>query len=417
MAPKLSICMPTYNRAHLIERAFASVLRLRALGVDLEVVIGDNASTDDTPATVARLAAQHGFVRPFRNSRNLGSLVNYQLCLRRSRGDYALYLADDDTLVPEAVVHVLRMLDARPDLSMAVLSFQVWDDTEDRGLGAWPNLKEPVVIGRDDFGSAFHLFLNDIVLPEIVVMRRPVIEAIVAEQVDAYYAFTNFAHALSRGNVWLYDRPAYRFHTTTQHSMDSEGWNVAVGSFEEFRAGLEYCLLHMNRATPLTPEQRAAWKARIEVFIQRRMLNAGKRLILRREPRKAVTVLQRLSLWVTDERARAELRELAATALPEACADDVLFLAREGLGARWVALHADQPDDPPFFQIVTAVLAREGLQRIGLGEAVQSGAQERTVVLVQRPDLVPATVAAGFPAPNVLVPSGMIADFHAAFAA
>ncbi len=42
--PKLSICMPTYNRAHLIERAIASVSILH----DLEVIISDNASTDNT---------------------------------------------------------------------------------------------------------------------------------------------------------------------------------------------------------------------------------------------------------------------------------------------------------------------------------------------------------------------------------
>lgn len=409
MSPKLSICMPTYNRSRLLERAVASVGQLRDLGVDLELVISDNASTDDTPAVIAELSRRYPFIRGFRNSRNFGSIINYQLCLRRARGAFALYLADDDTLIVEEVLTVLKTMEARPDLAMAVLSFQFWD--EEKGSGTvWPNLPDPVVIGHNDFAGAFLLLFNDIMLPEIVMMRRRTIDSIVAERLDAYYAHVQFAHGLRDGNVWLHHRPAYRFHMTNQDGMDTAGWNLAVGAFEEYRAGLEYCLLQWHRATPLEAAVLDDYKRQIETYIQRRMLQAAHRLSRRNEHQKAAGILQRLQLWARDPAALAQLRALLERVAPLACAESIAFLAREAFAIEYLAVHNDR-DDPLFAAITAEVLAMTTLSRITLGEAIRQGVQARTLVLAQREDLIPPTAAAGFPLPQIVTPGQMMKEF------
>lgn len=405
--PKLSICMPTYNRAHLIERAIASVSVLHDRGVDLEVIISDNASTDNTQEIVRRISQDFPYIRYFRNSQNFGSLVNYQICLRRSRGNYALYLADDDTLIAEGVLSALEVLDAHPDVLQVVLPFQTWDDREQRASGKWPNLDKPILIGQGDFASSLTLFVNDIVLPEISILRREVVDRIIVEKVDAYYAFTNFSKALSCGAVWLHNRPAYQFHMTNQGEMNTEGWNVAIESIEDFRGGLEYCIYHLDKITPLSPIERDRYKAMIEKHLQSRMLNTSKRLFLKKDYRRSYILLQRLSVLVTEEKQKKEIADLFELVAPLACAQEVAFMAREGFGAVHLALQKDMLD-PTYDQVVSAALEMGGLTLVGIKDAARNGLQEKTVVLVQRPELLDPVLDEGFPRPHIFLYSAML---------
>lgn len=409
MSPKLSICMPTYNRANLLERAVASVQELQDLGINLELVIGDNASTDDTPATISRLSQKYPFIRPFRNSKNLGHLLNFQLCLRRARGEFALYLADDDTLLAEEVLNVVNILDQRADLSAALLSFEMWDDNQGLSTGIWPNFKENATLKKEHFVSALNLFIDDMVLTEFFLMKRVVIDRLIAKRIDAYYSFSQFITCIECGNIWVNRRPAYRFRTNPGVT-DTAGWDVAVSSFDETRAGLERCLLHLQRTTPLSSADREMYQLRIESYMRERMWQASKRMFLRGEYIKAATVFQRLSSWRADEKHMNEINELAKTNAPLACAEEIDFVACEGLNASYIALHNDR-EDAMLATIVTSVLSRGNLQRVGLNEAVRAGIQEKTVVLVQRTELIPATHAASFPLSHILVPEQMMLEF------
>src|SRR5262245_61015968 len=67
-APRLSVIVPTYQRAHLLPRTIAS-LQAQTFG-DFEVLVADDASTDDTPAVLAALAAADPRIKPVRLSRN-----------------------------------------------------------------------------------------------------------------------------------------------------------------------------------------------------------------------------------------------------------------------------------------------------------------------------------------------------------
>ena len=69
MTPLLSICIPTYNHAELLDQALARLTSLPAFASgDVEVVLSDNASTDGTRAVGERYAAAFpGRVNYFRN--------------------------------------------------------------------------------------------------------------------------------------------------------------------------------------------------------------------------------------------------------------------------------------------------------------------------------------------------------------
>jgi hypothetical protein len=96
---KFSIVIPTRSRAQLLRHALAS-----ALGQDFddfEVVVSDNCSTDAT-AEVLRSAA-HPRLRVVRPERPLSMVDHWEFALGQARGEWVLFLCDDDALLPQTL--------------------------------------------------------------------------------------------------------------------------------------------------------------------------------------------------------------------------------------------------------------------------------------------------------------------------
>ena len=113
--PLVTIAIPTRNRAALLARAAASALAQTHPRV--EVLVSDNASTDDTPAELERLERQG--VRVFRQPENLGMVGNWNALLMQARGEYFVNLSDDDYLEPEFAAQLAGALRANPGVSLA----------------------------------------------------------------------------------------------------------------------------------------------------------------------------------------------------------------------------------------------------------------------------------------------------------
>jgi glycosyltransferase involved in cell wall biosynthesis len=95
----VAICIPTFNQAKFLPMAVASALAQRYEG-PLEVWVGDDASTDETPAVLERLRGDHPQLRVYRQPRNVGIAVNVTSLLRRPRADLIVRLDSDDELAP-----------------------------------------------------------------------------------------------------------------------------------------------------------------------------------------------------------------------------------------------------------------------------------------------------------------------------
>jgi hypothetical protein len=108
--PKLSICLPTYNRIADLQYGlgflFPQVAALPAGQV--EVVIVNNASTDDTAEWINTLPVQYAFVRIFHNASNLGFDGNTVKCIEHAQGDYLALLSDDDIYLPGQITALLN---------------------------------------------------------------------------------------------------------------------------------------------------------------------------------------------------------------------------------------------------------------------------------------------------------------------
>jgi glycosyltransferase involved in cell wall biosynthesis len=115
--PRVTVGVPTYNRAESLARALESVLSQTY--ADLELVVSDNASTDGTPATCATFAERDKRVRAVRQPKNVGLTENFNRLLGEATGEFVMVLADDDWLEPTYVETCLGALDADPGLVLA----------------------------------------------------------------------------------------------------------------------------------------------------------------------------------------------------------------------------------------------------------------------------------------------------------
>lgn len=113
--PKISVCIPAYNRAHLIGATVRSVLAQNY--DDYEIVVSDNCSSDDTVEVVRRFGDSR--IKVFRNERNLGMYPNFNRCIERTTGEYIKFLLSDDYFVTrDALATYVRVLDAHPEVGL-----------------------------------------------------------------------------------------------------------------------------------------------------------------------------------------------------------------------------------------------------------------------------------------------------------
>ena len=124
--PAVSVVMPVYNEAAFVEAAVQSVLRQTVS--DLELVIVDNGSTDDSPGALRRISDPR--VRVFRNPRNLGSAAAGNRAVRESRAALIARMDADDIAFPHRLEKQLAAFAAQPKL--ALLGAQV-DHFDARG--------------------------------------------------------------------------------------------------------------------------------------------------------------------------------------------------------------------------------------------------------------------------------------------
>jgi glycosyltransferase involved in cell wall biosynthesis len=116
-APKVSIGMPVYNGSRYVAEAIESILNQTF--TDFELIICDNASTDDTGEICQSYASRDPRIRYVRNERNVGAAPNYNKTFQLARGKYFRWNAHDDIIEPTYLEKLVPVLDNDPGIVLA----------------------------------------------------------------------------------------------------------------------------------------------------------------------------------------------------------------------------------------------------------------------------------------------------------
>jgi hypothetical protein len=125
-APKLSVILPNYNHAEFLPRCVEAVLDQSF--ADLELVVVDDASTDNSRDILADYARRDPRVRVYHNPENRGVIATLNRALDLARADYVFGAASDDYVLPGYFEKAMALFAARPDAGVVVGLAECVDD-------------------------------------------------------------------------------------------------------------------------------------------------------------------------------------------------------------------------------------------------------------------------------------------------
>ncbi len=124
--PEISVIIPTFNRANLLERAVRSVLSQTYR--DFEILVIDDASKDNTQEMVKekfKLEIDAGILRYIRNEKNIERSRTRNKGMEMARGVYIALLDDDDFWLPDHIAMLLDYLNRKPAVGIVYSNFMI----------------------------------------------------------------------------------------------------------------------------------------------------------------------------------------------------------------------------------------------------------------------------------------------------
>lgn len=122
----LSISIPTYNRAELLDKQLAWLAKsIKGFESVCEIIVSDNCSQDHTQKIIKKWESLLTNVtfHNNRNSENIGVMRNIAYCINAATGKYVWTISDDDRISDQAIDYIINSVEKDPDLSLLILNF------------------------------------------------------------------------------------------------------------------------------------------------------------------------------------------------------------------------------------------------------------------------------------------------------
>jgi glycosyltransferase involved in cell wall biosynthesis len=113
-SPLVTIAIPTFNRASWLGDCIAAALAQTYQ--HFEVLVSDNASTDDTALILKRINDQR--LRVVRQPTNIGLIENWNATLAEAKGDYIVFVSDDDRIAPGLLERCMSVVRSQPQIAI-----------------------------------------------------------------------------------------------------------------------------------------------------------------------------------------------------------------------------------------------------------------------------------------------------------
>ncbi|MGB9935607.1 MULTISPECIES: glycosyltransferase family 2 protein [Thermodesulfovibrio] len=156
MNPKVSIIIPTYNRAKFLGKAIESAINQDY--PNKEIIISDNASTDNT-FDVVKQYLNHPEIKYYRNETNIGMVPNWRKALYEyAKGDYAIVLSDDDFFIDNSyITKAINLFKSNENIGLVHANFIIWHQNENYALRTCFNLPK-IIDGKEYFFNSGNLY-------------------------------------------------------------------------------------------------------------------------------------------------------------------------------------------------------------------------------------------------------------------
>ena len=148
--PKVTIGLPVYNGELSLSQSIDSVLKQSF--TDFELIISDNASTDSTLKICEKYLNKDSRITLVKQNKNIGPLWNFYFILEKARGNYFVWLADDDYWHPDFLLENVSVLDNHKNVVCSIGKINPFDKLPKNGIKEesvkYPKLAENYVMNR-----------------------------------------------------------------------------------------------------------------------------------------------------------------------------------------------------------------------------------------------------------------------------
>jgi len=305
MIPQFSICIPSYQRADLLDFCLERLQPLEKCNKPFEIVVSDNASTDHTGDVVRKRQKSMPYLRYVRQDENVGMWKNWKSALWNARSPIILYLGDDDSIICENVIPHVERLQKEPDLVGIYTDSIAWDDEQEIELHRYYRLERPYSFAPEDPLGLVNFLFQRIIYPELGVFRR-----------DTFLrSITEFKHAMPPFHLWMYrhsrlGRVAFDMHAfyretrVLKNRLTRGHWGNMDMSLvyidDHLRITLESTLLMALQDAGMThvpDDQQFKIRQMVERFLHGRTTLEIQRAIAARNWILAMELRRRLALW------------------------------------------------------------------------------------------------------------------------
>lgn len=118
----LSICLPTYNRVYEIERQLKFINSEIGQRLDVEIVVTDNSTNEDTKMIIDAYNKSNDLLRYYKNSKNIGLVNNVIKAVNLCKGEYVWVLGDDDKLEEGVLDYIINNIKKNSDIGVIFLN-------------------------------------------------------------------------------------------------------------------------------------------------------------------------------------------------------------------------------------------------------------------------------------------------------
>lgn len=174
--PAISIGLPVYNGAKHLEAALDSLLNQSFS--DFEIIISDNASTDDTQSICERYASRDSRIKYFRQIENIGAPGNFRFVYEQAGSQLFKWMAHDDWVDPDWLSVLVPVAISRKAIVFGYLQMITYDgakmdhkgngrEMEFAGASLWRQLayaNEPANLGKANI--IYGIFPREVVTPD-----------------------------------------------------------------------------------------------------------------------------------------------------------------------------------------------------------------------------------------------------------
>ena len=214
MRPFVSVGIPVRNGGAFLSQALDSVLQQTFH--NLEVIIIDNGSEDDTAQIARRYAAQDTRVRFYQNNTNIGAAANFNSTFYRSRGQYFKWVAADDVLEPAFIERCLIVLQRNQNYVLACSRAMIFHDRTKKIQPGTHDYDRADLSNLDPCERLRHLFQYSAVYPIFGLIRSSVLRGTVLMRPHVGADFCLLVDLLLRGPFGEVPEPLMKLRAHSQ---------------------------------------------------------------------------------------------------------------------------------------------------------------------------------------------------------